>query len=172
MAKKEREVPEEATEMTCEDQGFVDEETDFDVEEEYKPTPLVPKSTYHAFITEVSDNKEAASIDFTCTFQDNGGIMSDGETQIDGSTIKKRVFLPKPGDDQERTKSGKMTKRQAKINMMRDFAEGMKINMNNLSVIRTAIDNSEWIGLSVTLKVDIREYQGRFSNDIVTMVMA
>lgn len=171
MAKKEREVIDDVAEITDEP-SFLDEETDFDVEEEYKPTPLVPKSTYHAFVTEIVDNKEASSIDFICTFQDNGGIMSDEETQIDGSTIKKRVFLPKPGDDQERTKSGKMTKRQAKINMMKDFADGMKINMNNLAAINSAIENSEWIGLSVTLKVDIREYQGRFSNDVSAMVAA
>ena len=92
--------------------------------------------------------------------------MNDGETEIDGSKLYARNWLPKPGDEDVMTPSGKQNKRQAKINMLADFANNLNISMNTPSEIMSGINDSEWIGLEVLLTVEIREWQGKFSNDV------
>jgi len=143
---------------------------DFNIEEEYVIPPLIPGGVYHACVTEVKYDSENNIITWTFTLSDNGGVMNDGSTEIDGSTLSAKNFLPNLGDDVTMTKSGKQTKRQAKINMLANFAKGLKINMNNMSIIRESIENSEWLGIDVNLKVGIREYEGRFFNEVIKAI--
>ena len=105
-------------------------ESDFDLDSEYKPNPLIPNGGYHGGITEVKLDTEQQCIVFTITLSDNGGVMTDGETSIDGVTVQQRVWLPKPGDENELTKNGKSTKRQSKINMMQDQAKKLGISLS------------------------------------------
>jgi hypothetical protein len=141
-------------------------EDDFNTDDEYKPTPLIPRGSYHANVTDVKFDSENQAIVWVFCLADNGGYMSDGDTQVDGATITYKNWLPKPGDESELTKSGRMTKRQAKINMLSDFGKAMGIDVTTPKAIVSALQNGEWIGLSVMLTIGMREYEGRTFNDI------
>lgn len=147
-------------------------ETDYDLEDEYKPEPLVPGGNYRGNVVGVTYEAEAHAIAFKVTLADNGGVMSDGETNIDGWTGYKRVWVPKPGDRNEMTKDGRQTKRQSKINMQKRFADGMKINMNTPAITATAIAEQNWVGLAVIVSMTLSEYQGITRNEINRMVAA
>lgn len=143
---------------------------DFNVNDEYKPDPLVPKGTYHAAVVKVIFNPSQHCIAWTVSLHDNGGVMNDGETPIDGCQVQYRNWLPKPGDESLMTASGRNTKRQSKINMMKDFQEGMHIDMSTPARIATALNEQHWVGLEVSVEISITEYQGRFRNEITKMV--
>jgi hypothetical protein len=97
--------------------------------------------------------------------------MSDGETPIDGSHHYYRNWLPKSGDEDELTKSGRGNKRQSKINMMKQFADGMKISMNSPAIIAESIANQDWVGMQVMTTISINEYMGVTRNQIDKMVV-
>ena len=160
--KKEKEMDDTPTEYQAPE--------DFDVEEEFLPMPLIAEGFYNGAVTDVKYNSEDLTVDWTVTLAENGGVMSDGETPIDGSTHLYRNWLPKPGDENERTKKGTQTKRQAKINMLHDFSEGMKATMTNPRVILESIANSDWLGIAVQAKVGVRTWEGRTFNSIERMV--
>lgn len=143
--------------------------SDFDLTEEFKLAPLIPNGTYHANVTKVAPDYEAGTIVFTFCLVDNGGVMSDGDTPIDGTHQIHRIWLPKPGDDKEMTKDGKQTKRQAKINMLGRFANDLGLpqeKFKNLKTIEENIQNNEWIGIAANLTVGSREYEGKIFNEI------
>lgn len=144
-------------------------ESDFDVSAEYKPAPLVPNGDYRGNVTKIELDTESNAIVWSITLDGNGGVMSDDLTPIDGSLHWYRNWLPAKGDEKEMTKDGKMTKRQAKINMLADFSAAMKISMNSLSEIHTALENQTWLGLSVMTSIETREYNGKVTNNIKKM---
>jgi hypothetical protein len=92
--------------------------------------------------------------------------MSDGETPIDGAYTFFRNWLPKPGDESIMTPSGKGTKRQWKINGLKEFETIMGIDMSTPAKIADALSNAEWVGIEADLTVEISEYQGKFSNQV------
>lgn len=146
--------------------------TDFNVDDEYKAPPLITKGTYHGSITAVKFNGEKNCVTWSVTFSENDMLCNDGETQVDGMVLDTSNWLPNPGDEIERTAKGKQTKRQAKINMLKEFAEKLKVNMNSPEIILKAIANSEWIGMEVNAKVGLRTWEGRVSNEIESLVAA
>ncbi len=145
---------------------------DFDIEDDFKPEPLLARAVYHGSVTKVSIDTEKCYILWTITLAENGGVMTDGETPVDGATLNYFNYLPKPGDDKEMTASGRNTKRQSKINMLRQFSDGLGITeqMKNMATIRESIDNSDFIGISVDAKVVIDTYEGRISNKIDKLI--
>jgi len=146
-------------------------ETDFNVDDEYKPTPLVPAGKYEGFVTNVSfDSKDSALVWDVTLKADDDVYMSDNETPVNGNILVYKNWFPRAGDEAVRTKTGKMTKRQAKINMIQDFQRKMKISMNTPDAIVQGVSNAEWIGLEVLATVAVREYEGRFSNQISELV--
>jgi hypothetical protein len=147
-------------------------DTDFDLEEEYKPEPLIPGGNYRGNVIGVVYEPERSAIAWKIALDGNGGVMSDGETSVDGSHQYFRNFIPKPGDEAEMAKDGRQTKRQTKINMMKRFADGMKINMNSPQIIAESIQNQDWIGLPVICAIVLNEYLGVTRNQINTMVIA
>jgi hypothetical protein len=151
------------------EEGFSISE-DFDLAEEYKPSPLIPAGVYHGYVTEVVFDPLEQTIVWTFTLNNNGGVLSDGETPIDGNQLVYRNWLPKPGDGDRLTKKGNMTIRQAKINMLHDFAKSMGIDLSTPAKILEGIANGDWIGLEKDLKVKVREYEGRTFNDIDRVV--
>ena len=172
----------EATEV--EKKGFTPEggdigiTEDFDLESEFKPFPLIPQGTYHGSVTNIIFDSEKQSINWQVTLNENGGLCNDGETPVDGVQLGYSNWLPLPGDETAPDRSGRGTKRQAKINMMKQFADNMKINMNSKAIIAKAIVEKEWIGLAVDVKIAISEFKdavtkvgtGRFRNDVNSMV--
>lgn len=145
---------------------------DFDVEGEFKPDPLIPKGKYRGVVNKVSFVPAQSCIVWDVCLQDNGGVMNDGETPIDGAHVYYRNWLPKPGDETLRTKKGHSTKRQSKINILQDFQVGMGIDMSTPVKIATALNEHQWIGMEVSVDVDVDEYQGRFRNTANKMVLA
>lgn len=141
-------------------------DTDFSVDDEYKPDPLIPAGTYHAASTSVKFDSEQQAIVWTFVLHDNGGFMSDGETGVDGATVFFRNWLPRPGDESEMNSSGKATKRQSKINMLKQFSDTLSIDMSTPQAIRTALTEQQWVGLEVDLVIQTREWEGKVFNDV------
>ena len=137
---------------------------DFDVEDEYKPEPLIPKGTYHGVATKITFDGKHYCIVWDFCLHDNGGAMSDGSTSIDGAHVFFRNWLPKPGDENIMTKSGRNNKRQSKINMMKAFQDNLGIDMSTPNKIATALTEQHWIGVEASLEVDVDEYEGRIRN--------
>lgn len=144
----------------------------FDISTEYKPDPLIPNGKYRATIKAVRADAKQLCIVWTVVFQDNDVYASDGETSIDGMELQFRNWLPKPGDENEFSKSGKSTKRQSKINMLKKFADKMRINMSTPQKIAESISEGAWIGTDVIVEVSTSEYKGEVRNDINSMVVA
>ncbi len=142
---------------------------DFNVDDEYKPDPLIPKGTYHGALTNVKFNAAGFNIVWDVCLHDNGGVMNDDETAIDGAHVQNMSWLPKPGDENLLTKSGKFTKRQWKINALRDLGMELAIDVSTPQAIAEAIQNAEWVGIEVSVDVDIDEYQGKFKNNVNRM---
>ena len=136
----------------------------FDVEDEYKADPLVPKGMYHGVATKVTYHPAQYCIVWDFCLHDNGGAMNDGVTPIDGVHVFFRNWLPKPGDESIMTKSGKNNKRQSKINMLKDFQDGLGIDMSTPGKIATALAEQQWMGIEADVEVDVDEYLGRFRN--------
>lgn len=178
MPKKNEVAPEQAEAMTQEEQDaemFADDvpeegraldDLDFNVTDEYKPDPLIPKGRYHGVATEIKFIPAKFCIVWDFALHDNGGVMSDGETPIDGSHVYFRNWLPKPGDETELTKTGRNTKRQSKINMLSDFQNAIGVDMSTPTKIATALGEQQWIGIEADLEVSIDEWQGRFRNQV------
>jgi hypothetical protein len=170
MAKTKKDENTETGSYLEDEYSGMDDVDDFDVEEEFTPIPLIAAGFCNAAVTDVKFNSEDKTIDWYVTLSDNGGVMSDGETPIDGSVHTYRNWLPKPGDETERTKKGTQTKRQAKINMLHDFAESMRITMSTPRQILESIANSDWLGVAVQVKMEVRTWEGRTFNNIARMV--
>lgn len=141
-------------------------QTDYNLDDEYKPTPLLRKGNYYGHVINVVFNNERQSIDWTFCLDGNDGVMSDGETPIDGSHQYYSNWLPLPGDEDQPTKSGRGNKRQAKINMMKDFSDAMQINMSTPKAVKEALDAGEWIGIPVIVSIDLRQWEGRTNNNV------
>lgn len=148
----------------------VTEAMDFNLDTDVIEEPLVPQGNYIGSVTEVKLDLENYKIQWKIVLNDNAGLMSDGETEVNGATLFFNNWLPKPGDDVEMTSNGRTTKRQSKINQLGKFAEKMKIKMNTMATIREAIDNGDWVGIDVVVSVKISEYQGNVRNEVSSMV--
>jgi hypothetical protein len=144
-------------------------ESDFNLEDEYTPEPLAPAGTYRGHVTAVTFDPAQQAIVWQVVLQGNGSYMSDGKTPIDGSRHYFRNWLPRPGDENIMTPSGRSTKRTAKINMMTKFAEGMEISMNTKDAIIKGITEGEWLGIPVFAKLSLNTYQGNTRNQIDSM---
>jgi hypothetical protein len=137
---------------------------DFNVDDEYKPEPLIPKGTYHATATSIKYVPAQFCIVWDFCLHDNGGTMNDGETPIDGAHVFFRNWLPKPGDESELTKNGKNNKRQSKINMLKDFQVSLGVDMSTAQKIANSLADQVWIGVEADVDVAVDEYQGKFRN--------
>lgn len=137
---------------------------DFNVDDEYKPEPLIPKGTYHGVATKITFQPSQFCIVWDFCLHDNGGVMNNGDTPIDGAHVFFRNWLPKPGDENELTKTGRNNKRQSKINMLKDFQSSIGVDMSTPAKIAQALNEATWVGVEADLDVDIDEYMGKFRN--------
>ena len=139
---------------------------DFNVEDEYKPDPLVPKGTYHGVVADTKFDVKQFCIVWDICLHDNGGFQNDGSTPIDGQHLYYRNWLPKPGDENIMTKSGKTNKRQSKINMLKDFENVLEIDMSTPAKIVTGLQEKAWMGIELDIDVTLEEYEGRVRNNV------
>ena len=161
-------IPQESFngDSTAEPQPF-SFDADFDVEGEYKEPALIPAGRYEGYVTNVSFDPEAFALVWQVTLRaDDDILMSDNETPVNGNILNYKNWFPKDGDETERTRTGRMTKRQAKINMLGDFQKKMRVNMNTPQAILNAVENAEWVGLEVIALVEVRSWEGRQFNQI------
>jgi len=138
----------------------------FDVESEFKPEPLIPNGIYNGTVSQFTFDSERSALVWQITLSGNDGVMSDGETPVDGSTVFFRNWLPRPGDENEYAKNGKGTKRQSKINMLKQFMSKMKIDISTPQKIAQAIEEQSFVGLEVKATIEITEYQGIVRNEV------
>lgn len=141
-------------------------ESDFNVEDDFVPEPLIPMGTYHGSVVNVKFSPSDQTIVWTFCLANNGGLMSDGETSVDGVTIDFKNWLPKEEDKAAMAKNNRQTKWQSKINMLHNFAEGIGIVMKDGAQILGAIADSTWVGMDVDLDIKITEWQGKFRNEV------
>ena len=138
--------------------------TDFNLDEEYKEYPLIPVGMYQGEVANVSMDLEQMAIIWDLVIHAPDGVMSDGTTPIVGQHVMGKNWLPKPGDEDKMTTSGRTTKRQSKINSLKRFADKMQIDMTTPVKIATAIQEMEWIGIPVQFKVTIDSFEGNTFN--------
>lgn len=159
---------------TMEGAGLDALDTDFDLEGEYKPAPLLPEANYLGVISGAKFNPNNFCVEYQVTLQGNEGrYATDGETEADGMVFTKYLSLPKPGDEIERTSRGTMTKRQAKINMMKEFFDKMNFPVNTMNDIKSALENQDWIGAPIVAKVTAQASKNdatRYFNSVDSMV--
>ena len=160
----ENEIPEDA--FPTDDETT---ETDFNLDEEYKEDPLAAAGGYTGMVKKVTFESKNNCIRWDICAVGNAGMMLDGETPLDGNVFFLRNWLPKPGDEKLRTKTGKSTKRQSKINMLKQFQDEMEVDMNTPEAVKEAIENAEWVGISVMFQLTIDEYMGRKRNQVNKM---
>jgi len=140
-------------------------DTSFNVDNDYKPTPLVISGPYFGNIKEAKLDTKTASVIFNIVLDGNGeATCNDGETSVDGIEVESRLWLPKANDKNELNKKGNMTKFQSKVNMIQSFCERTGMNCKTFTAIQEAIDDSEWIGWQVVAQVEVETYQGRQFN--------
>lgn len=151
------------------DENTMNFESDFDVEDEYKPEPLCAVGTYKGNVINVIFVAEHQSVNFTVVLSENEGIMSDGTTAVDGSYHYYPVWLPRADDGNVMTPSGKQTKRQYKINQMKKFGEQMKIDFQTKEDIIKGITEGLWMGIPVYVKLKLDTYEGNTRNVIDRM---
>lgn len=141
---------------------------DFNLQDEFKPEPLAAKGNYFGNVIGITFDSGGPAIVWEVVLAENGGILSDGETPVDGYKLFYRNWLPRPGDKDVIATNGR-SKHQNKVNMLSRFADRMGILMNTFTDIMEAINNGEWIGIEVVVDVGISEYQGNVRNDINRM---
>lgn len=137
---------------------------DFNLKDDYKPVPVIPQGTYFCGITDTSINLKSGSIQVELTLEGNSGVLSDGETPINGSKIMYHLWLPKENDDKEYTSSGRQTKKQWKINNMHEFFMTMENPVTNWSSILEAVNNKTLVGRQLMVEIAIEEYKGRMQS--------
>jgi hypothetical protein len=146
-----------------EQQGFIIDD-DFNLGDDYKPSPLIPNGNYYANVIEVSLGDYM--IKFKLALEGNDGVMSDGETPLDGQHETFIIWLPKPEDGEIYTSSGKQTKRQWKLNNMAETFAALGLEVNTPADITQAIEEQAWLGLNVIIKVGVGSYKGKPRNEI------
>jgi len=147
---------------------------DFNLEDEFKPVPLIPGGNYRANIVAVTHEASKYSIAFKLCFVENGVVMSDGTTAVDGSHDYYRMWLPKPGDKNELQSNGRVTKHQGKINSMKRDFDNLKIpveDRKDRQAIAQSIIEQRWIGIPVIVAVDIEVYKGDARNRVQSITL-
>ena len=165
-------VDEEAFPGTFDTEEGVNFETDFNLDDEYKPTPLAPKGNYLGAVSKVTWEPKNNALCWGVTLSEENEVrMTDG-SPASGQVFDYRNWFPRPGDEHIMTPKGRQTKRQAKINMIKEFSTGMKIDMSSPKKIIDAVQNQDWLGIPVIVSLSIEQYEGRFRNNISKMVQA
>jgi len=145
-------------------------EDEFNLDEDYVPVPIIPPGPYNANIVKVILNAEMGAIVFSTQLQGNpNATCSDGATPVDGQQVTMRLWLPKPGDETTMTKSGKQTKRQWKLNTIKETLDKMGISAPTISEIKRQVEAGEWNRDGVSVDVAVNTYKGQISNDVTAI---
>lgn len=140
---------------------------DFNLDEDYKAAPLIPKGNYKGDVTGIKLDQPNFVIVFSVLLNGNVDMMcSDGETPVDGRSLPYNIWMPKPGDRDKMTAKSGETTYQWKINNMLEVFQSLKIPARTMTEIRTGIEKQEWTLESVKVDVDVDTYRGKTKNVI------
>jgi len=139
---------------------------DFDLDSDYKPVPLIPAGEYQGNIVEARLDDQIGAIVIVGQLQNNPEqVCSDGETPVDGQSVALKIWLPKSGDENTMTPKGTQTKRQWKLNNIKDTLDKLGIVAPTMTAIRDQIASGEWLRDGVLISVEVSTYKGQVSND-------
>lgn len=145
---------------------------EFDLDKDYKPVPLIPQGDYNGNIVEARVDDEIGAIVLVAQLQGNPEIMcSDAETPVDGQSVALKIWLPKPDDGSKMTPKGTQTKRQWKLNNLKECMDKLGINAPTVSAMREQIAEGKWNIESVVVAVEVNVYKGTTSNDARSMTI-
>lgn len=154
-------------ETESEEQAAYEYEDEFNLDEDYVPVPIIPPGPYRANLVKTILNAEMGAIVFECQLQGNPQVVcSDGTTPVDGQVVTMRLWLPKPGDENLRTPNGKQSKRQWKLNTIKETLDKMGISAPTITEIKRQIEAGDWNKDDVSIDVTVNTYKGQVSNDI------
>lgn len=152
--------------MSEEEKEVVAYDDEFDLDKDYKPVPLIPQGEYNGNIVEARMDDGIGAVVIVGQLQGNPEMMcSDAETPVDGQSVALKIWLPKPGDESAMTPKGNQTKRQWKLNNLKECMDKLGINAPTLSAMREQMAEGKWNLDNVTISVEVSTYKGQVSND-------
>lgn len=139
---------------------------DFDLDSDYKPVPLIPSGDYAGNIVETRVDDQIGAIVIVGQLQNNPEqVCSDGDTPVDGQSVALKLWLPKSGDETTMTPKGNQTKRQWKLNNIKESLDKLGIVAPTMTAIRDQIASGAWLLDDVVISVEVSTYKGQVSND-------
>lgn len=148
-----------------EDTNVQEFDDNFDLDADYKPVPLIPAGIYNGNIIGARIDEGMGAIVIDAQLQGNDDqTCSDAETPVDGQSVSLRIWLPKAEDSEKMTPKGNMTKKQWKINNMKDCFNKLGIEALTMSDIKAQIEDGSWIQDGVNVDVELNTYKGDVSN--------
>ncbi len=169
MAKNKTENKNKTEELTFDEPSMIEASSDamlpdFNVDEEYKATPLIPNITTQGTIQDIILWNNVLTIFFVIE-DESAATMNDGETPINGATVKKKIFLPKEEDKSEMTKNGRQSKYQFKINQLKRFCDQSNLDLRSPTAIMEAV-NGSLTGETLQIQIVTSQYRGEFFNEV------
>lgn len=144
---------------------------DFNLDSDVKIAPVAVDGKYFGAISGAKVDTKSAQILVEITLSDNGGVLSDGETDVDGYRFTHRIFLPKPEDKNLMTASGRETKWQWKVNNMAKFFAAIDQKLPTLAAINQACTDGDLVGIDVTVDLTTEEYNGELKNNLRSIAL-
>ncbi len=132
----------------------------WDADEE-KAVPTIPQGTYDGEITKATVQKDHLLV--SITLGGNSGVLSDGTSSVDGSAVFFRLYFPKPGDEDQM--SGKLTKREWKVNNIIAFAKQFGLPAGSAEFVE-AINSGELLATPVTVQMTLEEWKGQIQERV------
>lgn len=141
----------------------------FNLNTDFVKPALISTSSCKGVVVGVSYDPEKNIIKWNVVLQDNIGIYKDDhKTPVDSSKLSYDNLLPNPEDGGEISANG-LSKRQNKINMLKRFADKMRIDMSTPDIIMAAIEGGKWLGIPVICDIIQEEWNGETFNKIKRM---
>lgn len=144
---------------------------DFNLDNDVKIAPVAVDGNYFGAISGGKVDLKSAQVQIEITLSENGGVLSDGETPVDGYRFTHRLFLPKPEDKNNMTASGRETKWQWKVNNMAKFFANIGVNLPTLSAIDQACKDGDLVGIDVKVELTTEEYNGELKNNLRSVAL-
>lgn len=155
------------TDENQEPQPDYDYTDEFNLDKDYVPVPVIPAGPYNANIVSAKLDTALGAIVIMCQLQGNPDAnCSDGTTPVDGQQVAFKLWLPKPGDEATMTKSGKQTKRQWKLNTIKETLDKLGINAPTISEIKNQIAAGTWNKDGVSVDVTVDTFKGQVNNNV------
>lgn len=163
MARKVKEVEEVETEL---EEKEVSVDTDFNLETDYKETPILYTGEYTGAITDEKMAKGLIQFELTVGDNQENEVCTDGQTQSAGCKAYYKIWLPVAGDREKLVKSGKQTKFQWKINNMAEAFKALEFPQRSFAEISEAVNNKDHVGVDVKFGISHQEYKGKIQENV------